>query len=528
MDRVPLVVSAYLLGVLAEREGLLCVELRADGGQVLYGDPAYFGLQPDSNGIVTLADVLIGQDASVNGLLIEDLQMADGHPCDLHQVVLNPEQRFILLFDRSREHARAQRMQQSSHDAQLAHQRLESRWRRLGSEHEALARRFHELSEMQRLQEGFVRRFAHEFGTPISTVLGHVDLLHDESRPAAERLRSLQSIRRGVEYLHQLVESVLDQARLENHQFELYPGPCDLLTLCDDIRDLFAQAAAERGLRWAVTLDPAPPELVEIDALRFRQVLYNLISNAFKFTLHGSVELKLAWRDGRLRVSVSDTGAGLSSAQQAHLFDEYQRFKSGVRGTGLGLSIVHQILGHMQAKLQVQSTPGLGSRFEFEMAAPPVADRRGEIDPARVLHPVGADPGADGVATRPAELANPAPQPLALVIDDDGDLGPLLAAYLQRLGWRSDVWQDWLSAPESADTAGPQVVLIDLSLAEGRSGLVLIEKARQRWPQARIIGMSADRSQHVRDRCLRAGAQTFLGKPISEYALARVLQRQTT
>jgi CheY-like chemotaxis protein len=229
---------------------------------------------------------------------------------------------------------------------------------------------------------------------------------------------------------------------------------------------------------------------------------------------------------------VSDTGSGLSTTQQARLAEEYQRFKSGVRGTGLGLSIVRQILGHMRAELEVHSSPDRGSNFEFEIDAPQAAVRRdsgsasgaaGKPDEQRTA----AEPSPDQVgSSMPAVPAGGSgPLPLALVIDDDADLGLLLAACLERQGWRSEVWQAWSSAAVQANGMSPQAVLIDLNLGEGASGLELIERARHRWPEARVIGMSADRSQHVRDHCLQAGAQTFVGKPISEHELARLLHR---
>ncbi len=528
-DYVPAAIADYLLSLLSQRECVLCLDLSGDLGGLLYGDPEHFGLPAGAAAGVVMAEVLIGQDEHAVGLVLEDLQIGAGCPCDVHQVIVDGA-RLLLLLDRSQAHARAQRVQQGSHEAQLAHQRLEGRWRRLGSEHEALARRFHELSEAQRLQEGFVRRFAHDFGTPISTVLGHVDLLHDEHRPTAERLRSLQSIRRGVEYLHQLVESVLDQARLENHQFELHPAPCDLVELCADVRDLFEQAAVERGLLWQVALEPAPPGLVEIDALRLRQLLFNLISNAFKFTLHGSITLQMSWVAERISVRVSDTGAGLSAAQQSILFGEYQRFKSGVRGTGLGLSIVRQILSHMGTHLRVHSVVGLGSRFEFDIAAPRAAvsgRRRRLIEPPQSAASL---PGK-GAAERSADSGPSStglPRPLepdlsgrALVIDDDSDLGLLLAVYLERLGWSTEVWQAW---QESADEV-PGLVIVDLSLDAELSGLKVIERARLRWPDAIVIGMSADRSQHVQALSLNAGAQAFMGKPIAEHVLVHTLAR---
>lgn len=527
-DHVPAAIADYLLGLLSQRECVLCLDLSSDSrqGALLYGDPAHFGLPAGGTASAVMTEVLIGQDEHAVGLLLEDLQIGSGCPCDVHQLIVD-QRRHLLLLDRSQAHERAQRAQQGSHEAQLAHQHLEGRWRRLGSEHEALARRFHELSEMQRLQEGFVRRFAHDFGTPISSVLGHVDLLHDEQRPSAERLRSLQSIRRGVEYLHQLVESVLDQARLENHQFELHPAPCNLSELCADVRDLFEQAAIERGLAWQVELDPAPPGRIEIDALRLRQLLFNLISNAFKFTLHGSVSLQVAWVAGRMSVRVSDTGAGLSAAQQSMLFGEYQRFKSGVRGTGLGLSIVRQILSHMQSDLRVHSVVGLGSRFEFDIPAPRAAtsnaNRRGISASAAQGDADMASSTTATIAGRPPLPARSAPESAnsALVIDDDPDLGLLLAVYLDRLGWRTQVWQAW----QQFAGPSPGLVIVDLSLDAELSGLTVIKQARQCWPDAIVIAMSADRSQHVQALSLKAGAWAFLGKPISEHVLGHTLER---
>lgn len=492
-DKLPAAVRNYLLAQLLRQAPMLALLGDADQWQASFGDPAHFGLGDDGR---ALAELLLGQDAQYTGLLLSDLQIGEGCPCELHQIV-DGGRRHVLLIDRSERHAQAQGVQQRANEALLQHEALQRRWLRLHAAHQALNASFEEVDANRRLQEGLVRRIAHEFGTPISVVLGHLQLLREPGQDERQRQQSLQSVRRGVEHLHQLVESVLDQVRLRSHQFELHPVSCDLAELVEDFRQLFAATARERGLDWQVDLRPVQPPTVEIDSLRLRQVLYNLLSNAFKFTVRGGVACHIEWVEGRLRVRVVDSGPGMSSEQQAQLFQEFRRFDTAVPGTGLGLVISQQILAHMQAELGVRSSPGAGTEFHFDAAAPALA--------------------ASGQAPMAVERS-----PMALVIDDDPDIRDLLAHWLQAEGWRARTASSWAEALSCAGS--PDLALIDLSLA-GESGLDALAMARVRWPAAELLAMSADRSAHLQVASRAVGAAAFLGKPVAQVELRRILHR---
>ena len=486
---LPESICHYLIAGVIRTTPMLIVQLQPGPQRILLGNAAAFGLTAEAG---ELAELLIGSDPGFNGVLLETLQIGSGRPCAVHQVA-EAGLRYVLLFDRTEIHAQLQRSQQMANETELARRALQLRWDRLHQAHQALNEEVEAAHARQGLQRQMVHQLAHEFGTPISAVLGQIQSLIGAANLDASALHGLHNARRGVEHLHQLVESVLDQARLQSHQFELCPVRCDLASLFDDFRALFHSVATERGLQWQVSLEPAIPPSVQVDSLRLRQIIYNLLNNAFKFTRQGQVAMTAVWARDRLTVSVSDTGRGMNPAQLARLFEPFSRHDLSVPGTGLGLSISQNVLLHMDSSLVVDSEPGAGSRFSFEIGAPAA-----ELEDAE-----------DGSGLR------------ALIIDDDADMIELIQQMLLRHHWTVASATAWAEAMAQQGEA-PNVILIDLSLGI-ESGLDAIAKARVQWPSAAIVAMSADRSLHQQSRSRELGAMAFLGKPFAEADLLACL-----
>ncbi|MFG6442825.1 ATP-binding protein [Roseateles sp. LKC17W] len=222
----------------------------------------------------------------------------------------------------------------------------------------------------------FLATMSHEFRTPLNAILGFTQLMQmDAGVPVAQKAR-LQLMRDSGLHLLELINDVLDMASIEAGKVSLKPAPVDLRALLDMACDSVRLRAEQKNLAFAVDIDPRLPQQVLVDGQRLRQVLLNLLSNAVKFTDSGTVSLAAGLLEpvqagqARLHFSVTDSGIGMTAAQQARLFQAFEQVSEASRtlgGTGLGLSISQQLVRLMGSQILVQSTAGHGSSFGFEL-----------------------------------------------------------------------------------------------------------------------------------------------------------------
>ncbi|TPQ45857.1 hypothetical protein C2U72_26335 [Prosthecomicrobium hirschii] len=303
----------------------------------------------------------------------------------------------------------------------------------------------------------FLAMASHEIRTPLNGIVGMADLMA-ETQLSSEQQAYLRAIRTSGEALLSLVEDVLDFSKIEAGRLDLAPAPAGLEAMVEAVIELVAPRAQARGIELAAHVAADVPLRLVFDEARLRQVLINLAGNAVKFTERGGVAVTVARLDGRadrarLRFEVTDTGIGIAPEHLERIFNEYEQAESGPArrygGTGLGLAISRAIVERMGSRIEVESKPGRGSCFAFDLDLPiaepptlarPLAGRRilvvspGLIDPvqlSRRLGDLGADArlAADATAAR-AALAEPGGGYDALLVDHraDFDAGRLLAA----------------------------------------------------------------------------------------------------
>jgi PAS domain S-box-containing protein len=254
---------------------------------------------------------------------------------------------------------------------------------------ELVAERTAELQEAKARAEAanfakgrFLATMSHEFRTPLNAILGFTQLMQmDTGVPPAQQTR-LQLMRDSGLHLLELINDVLDMASIEAGKVSLKLAPADLRALIDMACDSVRLRAEQKNLSFAIDIDPRLPVRVLVDGQRLRQVLLNLLSNAVKFTDSGTVSLAASVVEppattqggqgghARLRFEVTDSGIGMTQAQQARLFQAFEQVSDASRhlgGTGLGLSISQQLMRMMGSQILVQSTAGQGSCFSFEL-----------------------------------------------------------------------------------------------------------------------------------------------------------------
>ncbi|MES2089487.1 MAG: ATP-binding protein [Pseudomonadota bacterium] len=222
----------------------------------------------------------------------------------------------------------------------------------------------------------YISTISHELRTPLNSILGYAQLLDEDERLPEHAKHGVEVIKRGGDHLLSLIEGTLDIARIESGKLTLDVKPVRLAELLQHIINLVQPQALGKGLTFEVDLDAALPEVVRADERRVRQILFNVLGNAVKFTSTGGVKLKVRYAREIAVVEVSDTGPGIAAGELEHIFEPFARgasaMGSGVGGTGLGLTISKMLTDLMGGEMNVVSTVGQGTTFRIRLFLPQV------------------------------------------------------------------------------------------------------------------------------------------------------------
>lgn len=374
----------------------------------------------------------------------------------------------------------------------------------------------------------FLASISHEIRTPLNGILGMLDLvlgsaINDEQR------EYLGSIRRSTKSLLRILNDVLDYSKLCSNQVELESRPFSLSEVLNDVLQVFGPNARGKGLALWNSVAAGIPELVKGDDLRLRQVLWNLVDNAIKFTHRGRIDVAVTGTEtssGRwdLWFEVSDTGVGMSPEQISRLFLPYSQAEASTSrrygGTGLGLAISKNLVELMDGEIEVDSREGQGSVFRFRLPFETVATQL-PVANARRIRPMAPPPHA--VEKPPQE----APGRRVLLVEDNEINQKVARLSLEHLGWTVDIAGNGLDAIEAARSKRYEVICMDLTMPE-MDGLEATRRIR-RLPcpstGATIIATTGHASTEDRKRCLEAGMDDFLSKPFEVSQLKETLDR---
>jgi len=370
-----------------------------------------------------------------------------------------------------------------------------------------------EAQAADRAKSTFLAHMSHELRTPLNGVIGYAQvLLNDGSLTDPQRERA-QIVHASGTHLLRLINEVLDFSKIEAGHIERHDAPFHPEQLLRELATLHTAAAAARGLEFGTELPADLPEFVRGDPQKLRQVLDNLLSNAVKFTRTGRVDLAVASAGpGAWTFSVRDTGVGLSAEDLAGLFQPFAQAASrpaGEAGTGLGLVITRRLVQLLGGELQVESTPGRGSRFWFTLGLP-AATPAGQAS-----RPPFATDGYEGPARR------------VLIVDDNAVNRTLLTELLAPLGFlctsqaSAEEALAWLESAPSPDLA-----FLDVKLP-GLDGLELTRRLRARPATAMmpIVLTSASVLTFDAAAAARAGSTDFLPKPFAGSQLVGLVSR---
>ncbi len=375
----------------------------------------------------------------------------------------------------------------------------------------------------------FLANMSHEIRTPMNAIIGLSQLALNQE--TSDTVRGyLEKINIASENLLGILNDILDFSKMEVGKLGIEYASFSLGTLVDNLRNLFSVSAAEKRLELLIESDPAIPGELMGDILRIQQVLFNLLGNAIKFTEHGRVRVRLQLLEAgesqaRIRFSVSDTGIGMAPEQLEKLFQPFSQADTSITrrfgGTGLGLAISYRLLQLMDSRLRVDSVPGKGTTFSFDLrlaTAAPVAQA------AARQHQVEREPGALSKDLR--ELGRQLSGMRVLVAEDNIVNQRVVTEFLKLAGISADIANNGVEALQLLEKHAYDAVLMDMQMPE-MSGVEATMQIRKqpRYANLPIIALTAGVTQEDHDKCLASGMNDFLAKPVSPRGLVRVLTR---
>jgi Amt family ammonium transporter len=376
----------------------------------------------------------------------------------------------------------------------------------------------------------FLANMSHEIRTPMTAILGCTDLLIEESWGRKEALRWLEVIRRNGEHLLSIINDILDISKIEAGKMPIERISCCPIELIEDVEVLMRPRAVERNLAFEIHLATPVPQTITSDPTRVRQILVNLISNAIKFTPKGGITVTLSLiepaapnHEPLLKFEVADTGIGIEPHQAQRLFKPFSQADTSTTrkfgGTGLGLAISKRLAEALNGSLTLQSAPGKGSTFCVTIATGPIdgVPRITGRSPKSLPEPIETPPPP------PTRGTPPLADTRILLAEDGKDNQTLISTLLKKAGAQVDIAENGRIACEVAMQALRQgcpfdLIFMDMQMPE-LDGCSATSRLRQEGYRGPIVALTANVMSSDRAKCLEAGCDDFVPKPINVKSL---------
>lgn len=380
-----------------------------------------------------------------------------------------------------------------------------------------LKRAIQVAEEASRAKTDFLAKVSHELRTPLTAILGYVDMMSHSASRTGESGR-LERVASNSRYLLHLVSDILDLSRIEAGQIKVSAETFELERLLSSIETLAHPIAAEKGIEFEIEVLGDVPSAVELDGMRLRQILFNLVENALKFTETGGVIVVVQHSRERLEFNVQDTGIGIDARNLDLIFEPFTQVnnKSELRrGTGLGLNISQRLARMLGGNIEVTSSPNNGSDFRVHVRAPAAEgamplNRTAETEPSR---PTDEETWAPLSGLR------------VFVADDNPDNREIIRYHITESGAESEFAEDGREALiRLSERHDFDVALMDMHMPI-MNGYEVTRRLVTAGDTIPIIAVTAFAMKEDRDRCLAAGCAGYVAKPIERATLCNEINR---
>lgn len=437
-------------------------------------------------------------------------------------------------------------------ELQQANGELEERSRLLEEKNEAILernldiqRKAEELALSTKYKSEFLANMSHELRTPLNSILLLSRLLSEnhESNLSGDQVEYANVIQNSGKSLLTLIDEILDLSKIEAGKMDLDYADVSVQEVADALRSLFAPMAKDKGLTFSIDVSPDTPSHLQTDRLRLEQILRNLLSNALKFTRHGSVTLLLKPENGELSFAVKDTGIGIAAEKQQTIFEAFQQADGSTRrqfgGTGLGLSISRELARLLGGNIRLESEAGKGSEFTLIL---PMKKGTTVVEEPKVEAPARAeakpnDPVLSHQSQQPSQPSSPSIPPsvpddretitagdkVILIVEDDTAFARSLLDYTHSKGYKGLVAVRGDEGLELARRFQPVGILLDIQLPV-KSGWDVMDELKSD-PATRPIPVHMMSSLQARNKSLSKGAVDFIDKPVAFEQLGNMFSK---
>ncbi|MFT5423575.1 MAG: PAS domain S-box-containing protein, partial [Phycisphaerales bacterium] len=393
-----------------------------------------------------------------------------------------------------------------------------------------------EADGANRAKSEFLANMSHEIRTPMTAILGYADLLADEdgilSDPAQAR-QAVQIIKSNADYLLNVINDVLDTSKIEAGKMTVERIVADPVRIVKEVVSMLGSKAADKGIELSVRYETPIPERIESDPTRLRQILVNLIQNAIKFTHVGRVTVSVTANPERqmIRFEIADTGIGMSPEQREQVarFDAFSQADGSTSrrfgGTGLGLRISNSLAELLGGGIEIESDLGEGSTFTLRISSGNPA-KFSTVTPAQASHIAGPEMPQEAVEMPAVHSADALAGLRVLVAEDGRDNQRLIEFHLKKAGAQVEIVETGrlaLDAVSQSDTPF-DLVLMDMQMPQ-MDGYEATRALRELGHRIPIIALTAHAMDGDREKCLQAGCDAYLSKPIDRLEMIQTCAR---
>lgn len=390
-----------------------------------------------------------------------------------------------------------------------------------------------------RTKSDFLANMSHEIRTPMTAILGFVDLLADPETSSQESDEYIRTIRRNGNHLISVINDILDLSKIEAGKMEIKRVACSPLSIIEETRSLMNVPAANKGLNFDVKYVGPIPAKIETDSIRLRQVLVNLIGNAIKFTEQGDVLLSVSFakknprEESRLEFEIQDTGIGMNHEQLAAVFDAFAQANTShsrrFGGTGLGLTISRQLVRMLGGDIAADSKLGQGSTFKFNIVVGDyvMAEQRLRRDSVcqadSDLAKATGELKSGMISSDEPREKEPKLQGRILLVEDGKDNQRLISTLLRKAGAEVAVAENGVIAIEKIEESERTNQTFDLVFMDMQmpvcDGYEATRRLRHSGSKLPIVALTAHAMSSDREKCLNAGCDDYLVKPVNRKSL---------